>query len=134
MTPRYKDKKNLTEFPEILNACDLISNDVHQEYTPRLDVTRVQEKAGVLPAYGGDPRLFSAHPLFHLVLYLTPGEVPSHRDVLAFDWMDLIGIVGGFMGLFLGWSVLSLARGVLVALGMERAGWEAGRVQPWRNI
>ncbi len=40
--------------------------------------------------------------------YLATGGMTSRKEVLAYDFYDLLGNVGGFLGLFLGVSVLSL--------------------------
>ena len=41
-------------------------------------------------------------------LYLASGSVDHAKEVLVFDLMDLIGNVGGFLGLFLGASIMSV--------------------------
>ena len=43
-----------------------------------------------------------------LVLYLAPGALPVETEVRVFDFLDLVGNVGGFLGLLLGASFLSL--------------------------
>ncbi len=41
-------------------------------------------------------------------LYLASGSVDHAKEVLVFDLMDLIGNVGGFLGLFLGASIMTV--------------------------
>ncbi len=43
-----------------------------------------------------------------MVLNLRPGGTPVETEVLVFDLFDLVGNVGGFLGLFLGASLLTL--------------------------
>ncbi len=43
-----------------------------------------------------------------LGLYLAPSGVIMKREVLVFDTLEMIGNVGGYLGLLLGWSVMSL--------------------------
>ncbi len=40
--------------------------------------------------------------------FLAPGGIMATSEVLAYDFFDLVGNVGGFLGLFLGVSILSL--------------------------
>ncbi len=42
------------------------------------------------------------------MLYLKPGGIPYEEEILMYDMLDLIGNVGGFLGLLLGASILSL--------------------------
>ncbi len=41
-------------------------------------------------------------------LFLSSGGVPYEEEVLVFDFFDLIGNIGGFLGLCLGASILSM--------------------------
>ncbi len=41
-------------------------------------------------------------------VFLSPNGVPAHTQVLAYDGHALVGNVGGFLGLFLGASILSI--------------------------
>ncbi len=41
-------------------------------------------------------------------LFLGASGVPYEEEVLVFDFLDLVGNVGGYLGLFLGASFLSL--------------------------
>ncbi len=41
-------------------------------------------------------------------LYLASGSIDHSKEVLVFDVMDLIGNVGGFLGLFLGASIMTV--------------------------
>ncbi len=43
-----------------------------------------------------------------LSLYLGPGAVRHTREQLAYDGYDLVGAIGGFLGLTLGASAMSL--------------------------
>ena len=36
------------------------------------------------------------------------GDVEETREHLTYDYTDLIGDIGGYLGLFLGWSLLGL--------------------------
>jgi len=47
---------------------------------------------------------------FHLLfaLYLSPNGVIISKETMAYDFQDFIGDVGGFLGLFLGASLLSV--------------------------
>ncbi len=47
-------------------------------------------------------------PPTSVAFFLSPGGVMSNNEVLAYDEYDLVGNVGGFLGLFLGFSILSL--------------------------
>ncbi len=42
---------------------------------------------------------------------LVPGAIMVETEVMAYDIYDLVGNVGGFLGLFLGASILSLFDG-----------------------
>ncbi len=42
--------------------------------------------------------------------FLAPTGVTLKREVLVFDALELIGNVGGYLGLLLGWSAMSLVR------------------------
>ncbi len=44
--------------------------------------------------------------------FLAPGGVLIESEILVYDMYDLIGNVGGFLGLFLGASILSMYDGV----------------------
>ncbi len=44
--------------------------------------------------------------------YLAPGGLIVEKEILVYDFYDLIGNVGGFLGLFLGVSVLSIYDGI----------------------
>ena len=39
---------------------------------------------------------------------LAAGDVEETREHLTYDYTDLIGDIGGYLGLFLGWSLLGL--------------------------
>ena len=39
-------------------------------------------------------------------------DVEESTEYLAYDLNDLVGSVGGYLGLFLGWSLLGLSQGV----------------------
>lgn len=41
-------------------------------------------------------------------MFLASGGVPHEEEVLVFDLLDLVGNIGGFLGLFLGASLLSM--------------------------
>ncbi len=43
-----------------------------------------------------------------LTLYLASGRLQTQKEVLVFDLLDLIGNVGGFLGLFLGASIMTM--------------------------
>ena len=47
-----------------------------------------------------------------VTLYLSPA-VGREEETLAFGTSDLVGNVGGYLGLFLGWSVLSISGGIV---------------------
>ncbi len=51
-------------------------------------------------------------------IFLTTGGVTEHTEVLSYDGYDLVGNMGGFLGLFLGASILSVYD-ILAA----RTGW-----------
>ncbi len=51
-------------------------------------------------------------------IFLSPGGVTEDTEVLNYDGYDLVGNVGGFLGLFLGASFLSL-----YDLTVARMGW-----------
>lgn len=45
----------------------------------------------------------------HLInIMLKPGGMPYREEVFVFNRLDLVGNIGGFMGLLLGASLLSL--------------------------
>ncbi len=46
-----------------------------------------------------------------LMLTLSAGGISSEKEVLVFDLADLVGNVGGYLGLFLGASLISLLDG-----------------------
>ncbi len=48
---------------------------------------------------------------------LTSGSVPVEEEVLLFDIFDLIGNVGGYLGLFLGASILSMYDSLIIGWG-----------------
>ncbi len=41
-------------------------------------------------------------------IFLDPDVIVIDHEVLAFDFYDLMGNIGGFLGLFLGVSILSI--------------------------
>ncbi len=41
-------------------------------------------------------------------IFLAPTGVTEKQEVLVFDALELIGNVGGYLGLLLGWSAMSL--------------------------
>ena len=43
-----------------------------------------------------------------LVLFLSPESIVHQTEVLSYDFYDLIGNIGGFLGLLMGASILSL--------------------------
>ncbi len=47
-----------------------------------------------------------------LTLYLAPGAIPVETEVQVFDFLDLVGNVGGFLGLLLGASILTIMDGL----------------------
>ncbi len=40
--------------------------------------------------------------------FLAPGGIVTEKEILVYDGYDLIGNIGGFLGLFLGASILSM--------------------------
>ena len=56
-------------------------------------------------ADGGE---FLGTKILYAAFYLAPGALMSNSEVLAYDFYDLVGNVGGFLGLFLGVSILAL--------------------------
>ncbi len=46
--------------------------------------------------------------MLSISLFLDPDGITVDSEVLAFDFYDLMGNVGGFLGLFLGASILSM--------------------------
>ncbi len=50
----------------------------------------------------------SEHGGITLVLALKPNGITMKKEVLVFDALDMIGNIGGYLGLLLGWSILSL--------------------------
>ncbi len=76
----------------------------NQTFAPSPYVTEVSQDEFFLD---GDPR--PVHD--SLGLNLSPGGLFRQREVLVFDALDLIGNVGGFLGLLLGASVLTLLDG-----------------------
>ncbi len=57
---------------------------------------------------------FRFDPYYNLmaIFFLAPGGVLLEREMLVYDFYDLVGNVGGFLGLFLGASILSMYDGV----------------------
>ncbi len=51
-----------------------------------------------------------------LRLYLSPAGVLHKHEVLIYDMGDLVGDIGGFLGLFLGASIVSLYDEVIQVL------------------
>ena len=47
---------------------------------------------------------------------LVPGAIMVETEVMAYDIYDLVGNVDGFLGLFLGASILSLFDGARAAI------------------
>ncbi len=45
-------------------------------------------------------------------IFLAPGGLVLEKEILVYDFYDLIGNVGGFLGLFLGVSLLSIYDGI----------------------
>ncbi len=45
-----------------------------------------------------------------VALYLAPSGITMKREVLVFDALEMIGNIGGYLGLLLGWSAMSLVR------------------------
>ncbi len=43
-------------------------------------------------------------------LYLSPLGIKDNTEVLVFDTLEMIGNVGGYLGLLLGWSIMSLVK------------------------
>ncbi len=50
----------------------------------------------------------SSLQMHQLVLYLSPGEIPYVEEVYMYNLLDFVGNVGGFLGLLLGASLISL--------------------------
>ncbi len=46
-------------------------------------------------------------PDYILRIYLSPNGVLFKKEVLVFDALEMIGNIGGYLGMLLGWSVLS---------------------------
>ncbi len=46
-------------------------------------------------------------PSFNLRIYMSPNGVFSKKEVLVFDALEMIGNIGGYLGMLLGWSILS---------------------------
>ncbi len=55
-----------------------------------------------------EPNFEPEFELLDLRFYLKHGGIPFREEVFIFDFLDLVGNVGGFMGLFLGASLLSI--------------------------
>ncbi len=51
---------------------------------------------------------FTGTKILYAAFYLAPGAIMSNTEVLAYDFYDLVGNIGGFLGLFLGVSILAL--------------------------
>lgn len=43
-------------------------------------------------------------------LYLSPLGIKDNREVLVFDTLEMIGNIGGYLGLLLGWSAMSIVK------------------------
>ncbi len=43
-----------------------------------------------------------------LNIFIASGGMPYSEEVLVFDFLDMVGNVGGYLGLFLGISILSI--------------------------
>ncbi len=43
-------------------------------------------------------------------IYLSPLGIRDNREVLVFDMLEMIGNIGGYLGLLLGWSVMSIVK------------------------
>ncbi len=59
-----------------------------------------------------------------LSIYLSPEGLKERTEVLQFDALDLVGNIGGFLGLLLGWSALSVLEASLEKLGRMAKGEE----------
>ncbi len=55
---------------------------------------------------------FSPHFNLMAHFFVAPGGVLLEKELLVYDLYDLVGNVGGFLGLFLGASILSMYDGV----------------------
>ncbi len=53
-----------------------------------------------------------AHHNFTMVinLFLSPLGIRDNKEVLVFDVLEMIGNIGGYLGLLLGWSVMSVVK------------------------
>ena len=79
-----------------------------QSYSVKHEHSRVLSTEELLKRLGPDEAQELIPFDTSLVLFLSPESVIHQTEVLAFDFYDLIGNIGGFLGLFLGASILSM--------------------------
>ncbi len=61
---------------------------------------------------------------FRVSFFLHPGGLISEREIITYDIDSLVGNVGGFLGLFLGASCLSIFDSLVNKMGAMIRKWE----------
>ncbi len=54
------------------------------------------------------PKNLEQSGAIYLKIFLKPIGVSVKKENLVFDALDMVGNIGGYLGLLLGWSLLSL--------------------------
>jgi hypothetical protein len=52
--------------------------------------------------------LYDTNKIIRLDLYISAAAIRTDSEKLVYDFYDLVGNIGGFLGLLLGWSLLSV--------------------------